>query len=72
MDLRNAKLPSGSDLFPADVLEKDVEKSSKVLHDETIQKAVSCDKPASRGRSCISPNLRVSSSNLSSSSPSGH
>ena len=41
MDLRNAKLSSGSDLFPAEVLEKAVEKSSKVLRDEDIQKAVS-------------------------------
>ena len=50
MDLRIAKLSSGSDLFPTDVLEKAVEKSSKVLHDETMQKAVSSDKPASKGK----------------------
>ena len=48
MDLCNVKLSSGSDLFPADVLEKAVEKSSKILHDEAIQKVVSCDKFASK------------------------
>ena len=50
MDLRNAKLSSGLDLFLAEVLEKAIEKSSKVLLDEAIRKAVSCDKPASRGK----------------------
>ena len=48
MDLRNAMISSRTELFPADVLDKAIEKSSKVLHDEAIQKAVSGDKPASR------------------------
>ena len=50
MDLRNAKLSSGSVLFPADILEKALEKFSKVLHDEAVRMAVSCDKPASKGK----------------------
>ena len=50
MDLQNAKLSSGSDLFLADVFEKAVEKSLKALHDEAMWKAVSCDKPALKGK----------------------
>ena len=50
IDLRNAKVSSGSELFPADVLEKAVKKSLKVLHNEAIRKAVSRDKPASHGK----------------------
>ena len=50
MDLRNAKLSSGSDLFLATVLEKAVEKSSRVLIDEAIRKAISRDKLASKGK----------------------
>ena len=50
MVMRNAKLSLGADLFPAKVLDKAVEKSSKVLHFEAIWKAVSLDKPASRGK----------------------
>ena len=46
MDLRNAKISSGADLFPSDVLDKAVEKSSKV-HDEAMRKAGSRDKLAS-------------------------
>ena len=38
-DLHNAELSSGSDLFLADILEKTVERSSKVLHDKAIRKA---------------------------------
>ena len=38
MDLRNVWL-SFTDLFPADVLEIPVERSSKVLHNEAIRKA---------------------------------
>ena len=45
MDLRNAKVSSGSELLPVDVLEKAVEKSLKVLHDEAIRKTVSLDIP---------------------------
>ena len=50
MDLRITKLSSGSDLFLADVLEKAVERSSKVLHDKAIQKAITQDKPQSKGK----------------------
>ena len=49
MDLRNAKLSSGTELFPVDVLEKAVERSSKVLHDETISKSVIQENPQSKG-----------------------
>ena len=45
MDLQNAKLSSGTELFPAAVLEKAMERSSKVLHDEAIWKAVALDNP---------------------------
>ena len=50
MELRNAKISLGTELSPAGVLDKTIEKSSKVLHVEAIQKAVSRDKPASRGK----------------------
>ena len=46
MDLRNSKLSGSAELFPADILERTVEKSSRVLHDEAIGKAVTVDKPA--------------------------
>ena len=42
VDLCNARL---SELFPAEFLERAVEKSSRVLHDEVIRKAVLADKP---------------------------
>ena len=45
MDLCNAWLSSSTKLFSADVLEKAVERSSKVLHDEAICKAVAQEKP---------------------------
>ena len=44
MDLQNTRL-FNSELFPADILEKTVEKSFRVLHDEAIWKAVSQEKP---------------------------
>ena len=50
MDLQNAKLSSGAELFPANVLKKAVERSSKVLHDEAIRIAVAQDKPLSKGK----------------------
>ena len=50
MDLRDVKLSSCSELFPADILEIVVEKSFKVLHDVAIRKAVSRDKPVSQGK----------------------
>ena len=50
MDLRNAKISLGKELFLADVLNKAIENSSKVLHDEAIRKAVSRDKLAFRGK----------------------
>ena len=45
MDLADAKLSNSTELFPSEVLEKAVEKSLKVLHNEAICKAVSADKP---------------------------
>ena len=49
VDLRNAKIFAGSELFRTEVLENAVKKSPKVLYDEAIRKAVSSlDKPASR------------------------
>ena len=45
MDLSNDKLSGSTELFLGDILEKAVEKSSWVLHDEDIPKAVSADKP---------------------------
>ena len=45
MDLRNARLSNSTELFPSNVLEKGVEKSSRALHDETIRKAVPQEKP---------------------------
>ena len=60
MDYRNAKLSLGSDLFTADVLEKAVDKSSKVLQDDAIRKAFFHDKPASK-MFFISPSLRARS-----------
>ena len=50
VDLQNAKLSSGSNLLLASVFEKVVEKYSKVLHDEALRKAVSCYKPALKGK----------------------
>ena len=47
MDLRNARLSNFTKLFPVDILEKAVEMSSKVLHDDAIHKAVAQEKPAS-------------------------
>ena len=46
MDLRNIPLLGSSELFPKETLEKAVEKSSRVLHDEAIWKAVSLGKLA--------------------------
>ena len=45
MDLLNVRLSSSTELFPAEVLEKAVGKSSKVLFDEAILKAVSEGEP---------------------------
>ena len=36
MDLRTARLSDSSKLFPVEILEEAVEKSSRVLHDEAI------------------------------------
>ena len=69
MDLRNAKLLSVSDLFPAEVPDKAVEKSSKVLRDEAIWKAVSRDKLVSRGKKLHFSNPHPSGRDSSSSSP---
>ena len=49
-DRWNSKVSSGEELFPAEVLEKAVEKSSKVLHDEAIRKAGTCNRPSTRGK----------------------
>ena len=45
INLHNAKMSGSTEFFPADVLEKAVEKSSWELHDEAICKALSVDKP---------------------------
>ena len=50
MDLRNARLSSSTELFPADVLERAVERSSRILHDEAICKAVAQEKPPEKGK----------------------
>ena len=50
MDLRNYKISTGNKLFPTDVLNQAIEKASEVLHDEAIRKAVTRDKPLSRGK----------------------
>ena len=50
MDLRNSFISTGDELFPNDVLQQAVEKSSKIVHDEAIHKAVTLDKPSSRGK----------------------
>ena len=71
MDLRNAKLSSGSDLFLTDVLVKAMERSPKVLHDEAIRKAVAQDKPQSEGKKLHFSQSHASISDCSSSSPSG-
>ena len=48
MDLRNSKISTGKELFPTDILDKAIEKSSKVLRDEAIRKDVTRDKPSTR------------------------
>ena len=69
MDLRNDKLLSGMDIFPAKVLDLAVRISSKVPHDEAIRKVVSRDKPASRRKKLhFSQTSRQSSSLMWSSS----
>ena len=50
MDLHNAKLSSSTELFSANVLEKAVERSSKVLQDEAIYKTVAQEKPQHKGK----------------------
>ena len=40
MDLRNTRFSNSTGLSPADILEKALERSSKVLHDEAICKAM--------------------------------
>ena len=46
MDHRNSLLSGSSELFPAEAVEKATEKSSLVLHDEVIRKAMTAEKPA--------------------------
>ena len=50
MDLRNSTISLGDTLFPVGVPKLAIEKASKVLHDETIRKTLTCAKPANRGR----------------------
>ena len=69
MGLRNAKVSAGLELFPVEVLEKAVEKSSKVLHDEAIRKAVSSGKPASREKKLHFSNTLASGNGCNSSNP---
>ena len=45
MDLRNSKILTREELFPLEVLDKAIEDSSKVLHDEAIRELVTRDKP---------------------------
>ena len=45
MDLRNARLSNSTKLFPVDILEKAVEKSSRALHNKVIRKSVSQEHP---------------------------
>ena len=47
-DLRNSPLYGSMKLFPMDAVELAIEKSSRVLHEEAIWKAVSLDKPAEK------------------------
>ena len=46
MDLCNCPLSGSPEPFPAEALEKEMEKSSRVLHNKAIRKAVSVEKPA--------------------------
>ena len=46
MDFRNSTLSGSSELFPAEAIEKAVAKSSRVLYDEAVRKAVSAEKLA--------------------------
>ena len=48
MDLRNAPLSGSSEFFPKDAVEKAIEKSVRVLHNEAIKKSLSLDKPAKK------------------------
>ena len=48
MDLNNAPLSESSNLFSEEAFKKAIEKSSRVLHHETIRKAVSQEKPAKK------------------------
>ena len=48
MDLRNAPLSGPSELFPKEAFGRAIEKSSRVLHDKAIRKAVSQDKLAKK------------------------
>ena len=50
MDLHNARLSNFTELFPTDIFEKAVERSSKVLHDEAIRKAVAQEKPRHKAK----------------------
>ena len=45
MNLRNVRLSNSTDLFPAVILEKAVEKSLRVFHVEAVRKAVAQEKP---------------------------
>ena len=45
MELRNASLSGSLDFFPRNSSDKAVEKSSLVLHDEAVRKAVTLEKP---------------------------
>ena len=50
IDHRNSTISTGDELFPPDVLKQAIKKVSKMLHDEAIRKAVTLDKPSSRGK----------------------
>ena len=72
VDFRSARLSNSTKLFPSDILETMVEKSSTVLHDEAICKAVSLDKPQQKSAKSSIFRSHLGSSNSGLSIPLGH
>ena len=68
MDLQNSSLWS-SELFPKEAVEKAVEKSSRVLHDEAIRKAVSHEKRAKKSAKNFSSCSHCSSPSFQNTGP---
>ena len=48
MDLRNSLFSGSAELFPKETVEKAIEKSSHILHDMAIRKAMSQNRPAKK------------------------